>query len=639
MASNFTLNSGSYDGRYLQLYCSQAKDIATNRSTITWKLSSIGGTHNYYSTGPTSVTIAGQNVYSIARKEWDTYTFPAAKGSVSGTIYVDHDSNGDKSIEVSFSTAIYVGSAKAKTYSGTWELDNIPRQAELTSAPDFTDLDNPTIYYKNPAGDSVTELMACISLTQATDDIKYRDISKTGTSYTFNLTDAERDLLRNNTTSGSRKIHFFIRTKIGSNTFHASKENTLTIVETANTKPTVSMVTTLNNGSLPSQFNGLYIQGKSKLQVELSATGKYNATIISYSATLDGKTYNSAKFTTDVIRAEGNISLIGYAKDSRSFSGSTSRSFTFIPYSKPLVIPIGTNTAIQCYRSDGNGNRIGNSTSVWIKAKRDYRTVTSNGVQKNFCALQWRRKLITETWNDNTHQWKDLISKTNTTSTEYNAMLPSTVFELTKSYTVQIRAIDDIGESDVKTFEIPTQDVALHLGKGGKNVSVGTYCDYSKDYTFYSDWDAYFDKNASVGESLSVSKSVSVGESLSVSKNVSVGGNQMADFIVARGTSGIWTYEKWASGKAECWTKISYEVDDLADAKKEVTINKSFPFTFTSLPTCNLTLANQVNWNHILSSCDFTTSQFTKFSIYRMGAGSTVAVGGTADIRVIGKWK
>ena len=498
MASSFTLKSNSYDGRYLQLDCKQTKDIATNKSKIEWTLSSKGGSVNYYSTGPTSVSINGTEVYSSARKDWDSKVFPAAKGSTSGTITVSHNTNGDKSIAVSFTTAIYVGATS--TYKGPWTLDSIPRQAELTSSPNFTDLDNPTIYYKNPAGNSVTTLQACISLAATTDDIKYRNISKTGTSdplsYKFPLTDAERDLLRNNTTSGSRTVYFYIRTIIGGNTFYSKQAKTLTIVENENTKPTVSMVATLDNGSLPSQFSGLYIQGKSKLQVQLSATGKYKATIQSYSATLDGKTYNSAKFTTDAIKTANTVSLIGYAKDSRKFTGSTKQSFDVISYSKPLVIPIGTDTAIQCYRSDGNGNRIGNSTSVWIKAKRYYQTVTSNGVQKNFCALQWRRKLVKEAWDDGNeeHKWKDLIPKTDTTTTEYNALLTDSVFELTKSYTVQIRAIDDIGESDDKPFEIPTQDVALHLGYGGKNVSIGSYCDYSTPYRFFSSWEGNFVK-------------------------------------------------------------------------------------------------------------------------------------------------
>ena len=640
LSGSFT---GSTSNPYVQpkITWSATQNSAENYSMVTATLTYSRTNSGYTTSGKWSgsITINGTTVAGSSGNNQIYITQNSNTYAMSTTVKVPHDADGKKNVTISCSGSIPAASLQSTSCASTVILDTIPRQAELTSAPNFTDLDNPTINYSNPAGNSVSSLEACISLTQATDDIKYRDISKTGTSYTFNLTNEERDLLRNNTTSGSRKVHFFIRTKIGSNTFHASKEVTLTIKETADTKPTVTMAATLDNGSLPSQFNGLYIQGKSKLQVELSATGKYSATIKSYYATLDGKTYNSAKFTTDAIRTASTVSLIGYAKDSREFTGSTSQSYNVLPYSKPLVIPIGTDSAIQCYRSDGNGKRVGNSTSVWIKAKRNYQTVTSNGVQKNFCALQWRRKLVNESWNDSTHTWKDLISKTNTTTTEYNALLSSTVFELTKSYTVQIRAIDDIGEYDIKTFEIPTQDVALHLGKGGKNVSVGTYCDYSKDYTFYSDWDAYFDKNASVGESLSVTKSVSVGESLSVTKNVSVGGSQMVDFIVARGTSGIWTYEKWVSGKAECWAKVSYEVEDLADTKKDITVNQSFPFTFTSLPTCNLTLANQVNWNHYLSSCDFTKAQFTKFSIYRGGSGSTVAVSGTADIRVIGKWK
>ena len=31
----------------------------------------------------------------------------------------------------------------------------------------------------------------------------------------------------------------------------------------------------------------------------------------------------------------------------------------------------------------------------------------------------------------------------------------------------------------------------------------------------------------------------------------------VADYIIERGTTGIWTYEKWASGKTEIWTKTA----------------------------------------------------------------------------------
>lgn len=632
MASTFALASNIYDGRYMRLSCVQTKDIATNKSKIDWVLETKGGNSNYYSTGPTTVTIAGQQVYSKARTDWSSKSFPASKGSVSETIYVDHDSQGKKSISVSFTTAIYVGATS--TYSGTWTLDDIPRQAIITAAYDFTDLDNPSISFNNPGG---FPMDVWLEPNPVSDHLCVREnIPNTG-SYTWGLTDAEREALRNACKGLSCPIRIGLYTYVNGTQYHDYKDKTFSMTENDATKPAVSMSITLNNNSLPSKFNEMCIQGKSRLNVSISAQGKYSANILSRYANIGGEVYNSDSFLSNVISKEGKVDVIGYAKDSRQFTGSAKQQIDVTPYSKPLVIPLGSETAIQCYRSDGNGKRIGNRTSVWVKAKRSYYSLSG----KNQCALEWRKKLVNEAWDDgNTeHQWQPLISKTYTTTNEYNGLLTDAVFELTKSYTVQIRAIDDIGENDIKNFEIPTQDVALHLGKGGKNVSVGTYCDYSKEYAFYSDWDAYFDKNVSVGESLNVSKSISVGESLSVSKNVSVGGNQMADFIIARGTSGIWTYEKWASGKAECWAKVSYEVEDLADTKKDITVNQSFPFTFTSLPTCNLTLANQVNWNHYLSSCDFTKAQFTKFSIYRGGSGSTVAVSGTADIRAIGKWK
>lgn len=494
MASNFTLNSGSYQGRYLQLYCTQTKDIATNKSTITWKLTSLGGTSSYYSIGPTSVIINGTTVYSLARKNWDSKVFPAAKGSVSGTITVDHDSKGDKSVSVSLTTAIYVDATS--TYNGNWTLDNIPRQAKVTSAPSsfLSNGEPPTINYTNPAGNSVTSLEICIADNKAYNGYTpYRTLEKGKTSYRFTASDIET---LKSKAGKTLDVTFVIRTVINGTKLYHSSPSTFKMVEDDTTKPTVNMVATLNNGSLSSAFNGLYIQGKSRIDVKLSASGKYNAKINNYYATLDGKTYAAKNFTTEPIKTPGNIELIGYAKDSRGFKGSKSEQINVIPYSKPLVIPIGSENAILCYRSDGNGKRVGNSTSVWIKAQRDYETVTSGGVQKNFCKLQWRKKLVKEAWDDNNtdHKWKDLIPKTNTTTTEYNALLPNEVFEKTKSYTVQIMAIDDIGEKDVKTFEIPTQDVALHLGHGGKNVAVGTYCDYSEDYTFYSDWKAIFDK-------------------------------------------------------------------------------------------------------------------------------------------------
>lgn len=256
------------------------------------------------------------------------------------------------------------------------------------------------------------------------------------------------------------------------------------------TKPSISMTVTLNNGSLGSAFNGLYIMGKSRVNVTLSGQGKYNADIAGYSTVISGKTYNNASFTSDAIQTQGNQNIVGTVTDSRKITNSAVKSISVIPYSKPLVFPISGEDAIMCYRSDGNGVRSSNSTSVWVKAKRNYHIVTSGGTQKNFCALQYRRKAEDGSWSS----WTDLISKSSLDTDEYNALIPNEVFNVNKSYTVEIRAIDDIGEYTAKRFDIPTQSVALHLGKGGDIVSVGNYCDYSKPESFQCNWDAYLEK-------------------------------------------------------------------------------------------------------------------------------------------------
>lgn len=485
MASSFALKSSAYDGRYMELVCTQTKDIAANKSIISWTLSSIGGDDNYYSTGPTSVTINGKQVYYKERVKWDAKKFPAAKGSTSGSVEVSHNGDGSKAISVVMSTDIYIGTVRS--YSGTWTLDSIPRKATITAVADFTDQDNPSITFSNPGG---FKMDVWLEPNPVGDHLCVREnISNTG-SYQWSLTSTEREALRNHCSGTKCPIRVGLYSYVGGTQYADHKDKTFTIKESTATKPTVTMSATLNNGSLPSAFDGMYIQGKSKVDVSIYAEGKYSATIKSYSAVVDGKTYGSGKFTSDLVLNSGNIKVIGYAKDSRGFTGSTEATVNVLAYSKPLVIPLSSENAVLCYRSDGNGNRIGNSTSLWVKAKRSYYDLS----KKNTCALQWRSKPVAQAWNDAEHLWLDLIPKDD----EYDDEVPGK-FDVTKAYTVQIRAIDDIGEQDVKTFEIPTQDVALHLGKGGKNVSVGTYCDYSKERTFYSAWEAIFDGGVMIG--------------------------------------------------------------------------------------------------------------------------------------------
>lgn len=126
-----TFTSNTYDGRYLQLSISESVSVTGNSSTLNWTLTSAGGSSNYYTIDATDVIINGTSVYSKARTNWEDRVFPAAKGSVSGSISVPHNSDGTKTVTVVFTTRVYVFGTI--DYGGDMVMTAIDRTAPTVS--------------------------------------------------------------------------------------------------------------------------------------------------------------------------------------------------------------------------------------------------------------------------------------------------------------------------------------------------------------------------------------------------------------------------------------------------------------------------------------------------------------------------
>lgn len=481
----------TYDSFFWVYFSQINQKPESNKTYIYWSCGVTCG-HSFYSNAikMSPVTINGVQVYGGG-----TYSnFNKGEHRIAyGYMDIYHNDDGKKTFNIGPFTGWLYSDYNYSSGGGSFELTPIPRKATITAVNDFTDLDNPSFTFSNPGGYTMD---VWLEPNPNGEHLCVRNgIPNTG-SYTWALTDEERNQLRSKCTGTECTIRVGLYTHIGETVHHDYRDKKFTMKESDATKPVVMLTTPLNNGDLPSKFGTQYIQGKSRVDVTVSGDGKYGATIKDRYAAVEGKTYKSDDFTSDVITGSGDVKITGYAVDSRGFTGTAETKVNVVPYSKPLVVPVGNENAILCYRSDGNGKRTGNSTSLWVKAKRSYSNV--NG--KNTCALQWRMKPASNIWDDATHKWNDLVPNTTTSTDEYNALIPEVVFDLKTAYAVQIQAIDDVGEVDIKTFEIPTQDVALHLGRGGKNVSVGTYCDYSEDHTFYSAWKAIFDDGVMIGD-------------------------------------------------------------------------------------------------------------------------------------------
>jgi len=216
MASSGKFTTNSIEGRSLTFnWILKSQNVATNQTTINWSLVGSGDYNGLVTCGNFKVLIDGKQVYSSATR------INVYSGTVvaTGTYTFTHDNSGNKNFTAYAEAGIdYV----AVNCSGRndWNLPTISRGATITKAPNFNDESNPTITYTNPAGNNVTSLQICISLTGEIADIPYREISKTGTTYTFNLTENERNILRQATTEKSRTVYFYIKTIMNENTLY-----------------------------------------------------------------------------------------------------------------------------------------------------------------------------------------------------------------------------------------------------------------------------------------------------------------------------------------------------------------------------------------------------------------------------------
>jgi len=95
-----TFRSNSYDGRQLRL------EVWQDGRYLKWALYSEGGSVNYYTIYNLKITIAGTVVYNPGTVSWNSYAFPAATGSTSGSVDVGHSAS-SRNHSVSFIGAVY----------------------------------------------------------------------------------------------------------------------------------------------------------------------------------------------------------------------------------------------------------------------------------------------------------------------------------------------------------------------------------------------------------------------------------------------------------------------------------------------------------------------------------------------------
>lgn len=382
---------------------------------------------------------------------------------------------------------------------------------------------------------------------------------------------------------------------------------TLTVPNNANTQPSVSM-TLSPVSSLAAPFNALYIQNLTKVDADLSATGKYGATITSYQMVVGGGAYGSP-YTSGYLTQTGNVAVTGKATDSRGYVGTTQQTISVIPYARPAVVPASGQTDIVCARCDEDGNFTDSGTYLRIIAKRSYSSITSGGVQHNFCQLRYRC---------DGGSWKDILAVDADGDEVDTGAISGVVSSTTSSYTIEIGVVDTIGNTASVTKIVPTEQVDFHLREGGKGAAFGEYAEEENVFSVAADWTANF------------------------KGGLQLGGHFIADFVTEQGVSGAWTYEKWHSGKSVCYGTLteahtiqsgsSTSMGSSASAFR--TMQLAFPANlFVSTPIL-FTTALDGGGGVVTAEADGHTDSYCKVTVW--GAEGAI---NNAYVMAVGRWK
>ena len=469
----------------------------TTQVTILWESMQSGTSYNAYTrTAYYWISINGgeETKYSVS------YTLPQNKTKtiLSKTITVPHkdDGSGTVTVRTEMDTRISAGVIKK---SASCTLTTIPRATSFDSLSCATNYFTGALTCKYTPKSSAFYNQCKIALNLDGTLIAVRTISlgkKTAAQQTetVTLSSQERSSIYSKLTKAKQGVLRFTLTTYSDSAYsnqigdEGYKEVTLSIQSDPSTRPMVTLAVEPVS-TLPEAFDGLYVQGKTKLKATVNAYGQYGADIVLRRVRLDGTNYDTdGSYTSEYLSKYGTFTVSGYVEDSRGFANLDDVDITVIAYAKPKVLDVVAE------RCDKDGNTAGDGTYLKIKATRSYNPVTSDGVQKNFCQIRYRYKLASA---DSYSEWITILAGDNLTSNqiETEALLGG-VLATTSTYQVQVQAIDDIGEYAETVIVVPTDIVHNHKTKNGWGF--GKYCE--GENLLDVAWDAHFRGEVLIGD-------------------------------------------------------------------------------------------------------------------------------------------
>lgn len=531
---------GEGEGRYYTLSWSVSQSIPNNTSTISWTLSTAGGQSSWMTERTVYVDIDGERVFSKT-DEVDRY-----RGTIAtGTKTISHNSDGTRSFSVSLGAAIYYSDVRC-TGSDSFTLDTIARASTLSVSDGTLGVQQTLTADRKASSFTHTLTWECGSYSGT--------IATKSTAISWNFTPGMS--LAAGAPYGQKVYCTFKLSTYSGSTLIGSDSKSAWLSIPTSVKPSCSLSLSDSKG-YASTYGG-YIQGESQLSVTINATQAYSSPISRYSATANGTNYSTRTFITNTLTTAGKNTVSGTVIDGRGRSCSASSTITVLAYSRPKI----TNLKVQRCNSNGTANDLGGYCKVSFTCSI---TALSNKNTKS-CSLKYRQSGATN--------WTTAPA---ITLSSYEVHYTSGVIAMSEehSYEVLVSATDAFGTTTAGT-SVSTGYCLYHIPSSGKGITFGGIAE---------------------GDGFNVKMPAVFTEDVSLKKDLQTGGNLTGawlrtkaatdlgktppkvavldnagwvyfrtpaelradlgygDYVLEQGTSGIWTYRKWASGICEYWGK------------------------------------------------------------------------------------
>lgn len=445
MGTSGTMNTSNQYVKYNITINQNWQSISENKSNVTvnvyfWRTNS---GYTTYGSGTCYCKINGVT-YSAS-------VSPSQKITNSGitlfskTLDIYHNSDGSKQLDCSAWISLNTPLSSSEQWYSQW-LSTIPRSSNITLSSEYLTMGDDVTIYTNRAVDYFKH-----KLYYQIGDSGWQYIAENiDNSYTWNIS---QNFANNSPNSDNLDIRLWLETYDNGNYLGVSSALVHAHVPD-NFVPQITDIT-LNEAveGLHDLF-GSYIQSKSKISGQISATGSHGSTIKNYTTNINNQNFFETSFTTNEIIGSGTLNAVVTVTDSRGRSVSRTVQYTVMQYDVPTIAIFKGVRANSSGIEDDKGDCVLLDITATITPLNDINTKTFLVKYKKTTESAYNTVNITpESYSYNGTYLLQNID----TDYEYDIMLQ----------------VDDYFSSSVKNINIPTGFTLMDFNASGRGMAIG----------------------------------------------------------------------------------------------------------------------------------------------------------------------